>query len=630
MGSTVPMDVLFRTQGAYRFGPFRLDPVGRILTRDGEPVPLQARLFDTLQYLAEHHERVVERDELMQAVWRGRIVDANNLGQAISGLRKALRDGADGVHWVATAQRGYRIAVPVAFEPFEAAPDSGSPEAPAVESRRARWPWIVGAGSAAGVLLVVGLMLGTAQRTPPPVAASFVPPPRSVAVLAFTNMTGDPAQNYLADGLAEELIDTLSQARALQVAARSSSFVFKTRPAAIADVARELNVSAVLEGSIRGGGGRLRIAVRLVDGRTGFELWGKSFDRAPGEALAVETEVGALVAKALHDTLLPGDVGEMALGGTADAAAFDAYLRGIVAERSAHAREAVAAYDAALARDPRFARALARRAIALSTMAAYEDTSDVAARDATEREAVESARRAIAAAPDLGIAHAALGSVLLECRMDFRGAAVSLAHAEDLAPGDADVVREAARLQAYLGHWDAVFAAAQRRLARDPLSPGAYRAMAEVYFNRAAWPMALDALRHALQLESAPTLSDTQMQAALDFLRGDYAAVRRDVAGDVAWHQQVWLAVAEHALGHLPQADAALHRLQAIGGDAMAIQYASIYAQWGQREAALHWLDEAYRLHDPGLVEIRMDRLLDPIRSTPEYRDLEVKMGMPP
>jgi TolB-like protein/DNA-binding winged helix-turn-helix (wHTH) protein len=623
------MDVLFRTQGVFRFGPFRLDPVGRILTRDGEPVPLQARLFDTLHYLAEHHERVVERDELMQAVWRGRIVDANNLGQAISGLRKALRDGADGMHWVATAQRGYRIAVPVAFEPFEPPQPPAVADTTAPASSRGRWPWIVGAGSAAGVLLVVGLWLGTARRTPPPVATPFLPPPRSVAVLAFTNMTGDPAQNYLADGMAEELIDTLSQVRALQVAARSSSFVFKSRPAAIADIARELNVSAVLEGSIRGGGGRLRIVVRLVDGRTGFELWGKSFDRAPGEALAVETDIGTLVAKALQQTLLPEDVDQMSLGGTADAAAFDAYLRGIVAERSADAHGGVAAYDAALARDPLFARALARRAITLSTVAAYMDGGDLAARDATQREAIESARRAIAAAPNLGIAHAALGSVLLECRMDFRGAAVSLAHAEDLAPGDADVAREVARLQAYLGHWDAVFAAAQRRLARDPLSPGAYRALAEVYINRAAWPMALDALRHALQLESAPTLSDTQMRAALDFLRGDYEAVVRDVAGDVAWHQQLWLAVAEHALGHIPQATAALHKLQAIGGDTMATQYADIYAQWGQREAALHWLDEAYRLHDPGLVEIRMDRLLDPIRSTPGYRNLEAKIGMP-
>jgi hypothetical protein len=87
--------------------------------------------------------------------------------------------------------------------------------------------------------------------------------------------------------------------------------------------------------------------------------------------------------------------------------------------------------------------------------------------------------------------------------------------------------------------------------------------------------------------------------------------------------------VAEHALGHIPQATAALHKLQAIGGDTMATQYADIYAQWGQREAALHWLDEAYRLHDPGLVEIRMDRLLDPIRSTPGYRNLEAKIGMP-
>jgi hypothetical protein len=120
------------------------------------------------------------------------------------------------------------------------------------------------------------------------------------------------------------------------------------------------------------------------------------------------------------------------------------------------------------------------------------------------------------------------------------------------------------------------------------------------------------------------------MRAAFDFLRGDYAAVRRDVTGDVAWHKQVWLAIAEHAIGHLPEAMAALHSLQAIGGDAMAMQYADIYTQWGQRTDALHWLNEAYRLHDPGLVEIRMDRLLDPIRSTPEYKNLEAAMGMPP
>jgi serine/threonine-protein kinase len=625
------MDVLVRNQGIYRFGPFRLDPVGRTLTRDGAPVPLQARLFDTLHYLVEHHDRVVEREELMQGVWRGRTVDANNLGQAISGLRKALRDGVDGTHWLATAQRGYRIAVPVAFEPFEPPPSFAALFPPVVETRRPRWPWLVGAGLAVAAI-VAAIAVPLLLPAPRPPEAVFAPPAHSVAVLAFANMTGDPAQAYLADGMAEELIDALSQVKALQVAARSSAFVFKNRPAAIAEIARALNVSAVLEGSVRGGGGRLRITARLVDGRTGFELWAKSFDRTAGETLAVETDIGAAVAGALRANLLPADVAQMALGGTADAAAFDDYLHGIVEERAGpdHARKAVAAYDAAIARDPQFARAFARRAIALAAVADYEAGDDAAALAATQQEAVRAAQRAVSLAPTLGAAHAALGQVLLGCRMDFRGAVAALARAEELAPGDAEVALPAADLQGELGHNDAVIAISQRIAAIDPLSPGAYQRLAQAYVQKSAWPAALGAVHRAEQLEKAPTLFDFQVHAAVDYLRGDDAAVHRDVAGDVPWHQQLWLAVADHALGHTADAMAAMNKLRSIAGDSAAFQYAEIYAQWGQRADALRWLNAAYRMHDPGLLELRADRLLDPIRSAPEYQAIEAAMGMPP
>ncbi|HTZ69581.1 MAG TPA: winged helix-turn-helix domain-containing protein [Acetobacteraceae bacterium] len=622
------MDVLFREVGIYRFGPFRLDPVGRTLSRDGMELRLQARVFDTLLYLVEHHDHVVEREELMGAVWRGRTVDPNNLGQAISALRKALQVGADTTQWVATAQRGYRIAVPVTFEPFDPGPGALA-LSPAIEQPRRRWPWAMGVALA---LLSTALLALLLRHRPVEPTAPFAPPPRSLAVLAFANMTGNPGQDYLADGLAEELIDSLSRIKALQVVARSSAFVFKAHPAAIGDIARALNVSAVLEGSVRGDGGRLRIAAHLVDARTGFELWGQEYDRAPGDILAVETDIGTAVAKALRAALLPDDAVQMTLGGTNDAASFDHYLRGMTEEKSgaAGARAALAEFDAAIARDPHYARAYAQRAIVLSAMAGEDDGADPAVLAATQRNAVESARRAVDLAPALGVAHAALGRVLLECAMDFRSAAAAFARAEELAPGDAEVEFQATFMQGYLGHTDAAIAAALRTIALNPLSASAYRLLAQTYEESGEFSPALATLRHAEQLDTAKGPGNAEIHTQIDFLRRDYAKVLEDAAREGDWHEPFWDAIADHALGRTAEAASSLRKLQSIAGDTAAMQYADIYAQWGQRADATHWLHEAYRLHDPGLLEIRIDRLLDPIRSTQDYKEVEAALGMPP
>jgi TolB-like protein len=167
---------------------------------------------------------------------------------------------------------------------------------------------------------------GTAPAAPVN-AALFAPPPHSIAVLPFVNMSGDANQQYFSDGLTEELLNSLSRINELQVAARTSSFSFQGEHPDIATVAHKLNVAAVLEGSVRRSAHTLRITAQLVNGSTGYHLWSQTYDRDLGDVLALQTEIATAVAAALKATLLGDVAARIEVGGTRNAAAFDAYLR---------------------------------------------------------------------------------------------------------------------------------------------------------------------------------------------------------------------------------------------------------------------------------------------------------------
>jgi TolB-like protein len=167
-------------------------------------------------------------------------------------------------------------------------------------------------------------------------ASAFTPPPHSIAVLPFVNLSGDKEQEYFSDALTEELLNSLAEINGLQVAARTSAFSFKGKDNDIGMVARKLNVGAVLEGSVRRSANTIRISAQLINAVTGFHLWSKTYDRDLGDVLKLQTEIATAVASALKVTLL-GDVGaKVELGGTHNPAAFDAYLRGAKAFSSRH------------------------------------------------------------------------------------------------------------------------------------------------------------------------------------------------------------------------------------------------------------------------------------------------------
>ena len=222
---------------------------------------------------------------------------------------------------------------------------------------------------AALAYFVAGKFWISKHLTPRP--AAFNPPPHSIAVLPFANMSGDKEQEYFSDGLTEELLNSLAEINELQVAARTSAFSFKGTNTDIGTIARKLNVGAVLEGSVRRSANTIRITAQLINAVTGFHLWSKTYDRDLGDVLKLQTEIATAVASALKVTLLGDVAAKVELGGTRNPAAFDAYLRGAKAfnSRRTTTKEipaAIAAYTEAIRLDPHYALAFAGRSIAFT------------------------------------------------------------------------------------------------------------------------------------------------------------------------------------------------------------------------------------------------------------------------
>jgi TolB-like protein len=334
--------------------------------------------------------------------------------------------------------------------------------------------------------------------SPPAPPAAFNPPPHSIAVLPFVNLSGDKEQEYFSDGLTEELLNSLADIEGLQVAGRTSSFSFKEHPD-IATVAHKLNVGAVLEGSVRRSAHTVRISVQLVNAVTGFHVWSKTYDRDLGDVLKLQTEIATAVASALEVTLLGNVSAKIELGGTRNPAAFDAYLRGSKAYSTLHRavdlqfatavyQSAAAAYTEAIRLDPNYALAFTGRSMTLDTYAYYQ--APQAARRSYE-EALADARRAIVLAPELGEAHLALARVFEDGFLDFVHAGDEYSRALSLSPGNARVLQHYGAFEVYMGHTEAGLAAGRHAVVLDPLSTDSHDRLGEAqwasrHYNEAA------------------------------------------------------------------------------------------------------------------------------------------------
>jgi TolB-like protein/predicted Ser/Thr protein kinase len=471
---------------------------------------------------------------------------------------------------------------------------------------------------------------------PPAAAAVFSPPQHSIAVLPFVNMSGDRAQEYFSDGISEELINALSHVDALQVCARTSSFAFKGKDVDIGTIARKLNVGVILEGSIRRSGNTVRITAELVDAINGFHIWSQNYDRDLRDILLLQTEIALAVAQEMQVKLLGDETAKMEVGGTRDAAAYDAYLRGAqiqVTQQDIPAiREALAAFDKAIALDPNFAAAHAQRAVQLRGLAIF--STEPAAVLQFYTQARQEAERAVALAPEYAAAHIVLGwHILLNGFLDFAGAAREIDRAMTLAPGSAAVLDGYAGFQGFLGHHDAALAAMRRAIRLDPQNPR-YREhlLLNLYWARRFGEVPLAALDvKALHPESqnvdfysaASKLALGQPDLALQICESPAAALDRA-------DRHFCLALADHALGKIAQATKELGEFRALNGDLGAVNYAAVYAQWGDPAAALRWLATAERISRTSLLDLKVDWMLDPVRGQPQFQALEQRLGLLP
>jgi TolB-like protein/Flp pilus assembly protein TadD len=472
------------------------------------------------------------------------------------------------------------------------------------------------------------------ESAPATVAASFNPPPHSIAVLPFINLSGDQEQEYFSDGLTEELLNSLAEIDELQVAARTSAFSFKGKDNDIGVIGRKLNVATVLEGSVRRSANTVRVTAQLINTVTGFHLWSRTYNRDLDDALKLQSEIATAVAAALKVTLL-GDIAEkIQLGGTSNPAAFDAYLRGL---RSAKAfstarvlrdlESANSAYTEAIHLDPSYALAYAARSTA-QTIYSSESATVASNREHVDK-ALADARRSIQLAPKLAEGHLALGMASELGALAFTQASEAYNQALALAPGNAQVLGVTGRFAVWMGHAEANFATVRRAVVLDPLNPRSHYALGQALYFARRYDEAIAALSAAISVE-AEYRPAHGFRGLAYFALGNLESARSSCeATPDYWVSQWCLAVTYDKLGRHADAEAAVTKLKAVNGDPSAYQYATIYTQWRSTAKALEWLETAMRLRDSGLVFLKTDPLMDPLRKETRFQAIERELKFP-
>jgi TolB-like protein len=408
----------------FAFGDQLLDVERRELRRGGQPVALEPQVFDLLVYLIRNRERVVSKDDLIANVWGGRIVSESSLTTRINGARKAVGDDGATQRVIRTVPRkGVRFVAEVRDDPEKSAT----------------------------------------------VAASLALPDKpSIAVLPFANLSGDPEQEYFADGMVEEIITALSRIRWLFVIARNSTFTYKGKAVDVKQVGHELGVRYVLEGSVRRAADRLRITAQLIDATNGAHIWADRFGGSLDDVFDLQDKVASSVAAFIEPTLQAAETALAANRPTTDLSAYDAYLRAyaIVFGSAKQIPQALALLEEAIARDPNYGLALAWAAICCMRLCIDGTSPDGEAH--TSRKGADYARRALQVGGDDPGVLANAAFALAHFGEDL-GAMMGLVdRALSLNPNFARGWTVSSRIRAWAGELDAAIEHAEIALRLSP------------------------------------------------------------------------------------------------------------------------------------------------------------------
>lgn len=571
------------SESDFCLGPWRVEPTRNAIFRNGEERHLENRLMQTLVFLAENQGRVLTRRQLFDSVWQDRVVNEEALSRAISLLRTALEDSAYAPRFIQTIPGvGYRLICEV---------------------------MVPGVG-------------GTEQPSQKPATAN------SIAVLPFVNLSEDPANEFFSDGISEEILNVLAQIKRFKVVGRTSSFAFKDKNKDLRKIGRALGVSHVLEGSVRKAGVNVRITAQLINTDDGYHLWSKTFDRELDDIFAVQDEIASAISSALKIELLGEEQDHQIVGGTQNAEAYQAYLmgmhyrnRGALVETVRHAADA---FQYAIDLDPEYAKAYVGLAFTWNDLVwnGYER------QDEGLKQMNLIAKKAIELAPGLADAHLALGLSLQIDIQNRRNALEAINRAMELNPGNTTVLIEYSRIHCNLANHEISIAAARTALELDPVSVYANHWLGHALYFARQFEEAITVLRHVLELDPHYPKPHYFISMSLFWMGNPVSALEEIQHEPLAWMRLTALSTILHRLGRTIEA-AAAHKalLQLDIEDEASVQQAGIFAQQGETNLAIKWLNRAFELGDPGLTQINIDPFLDSLRGDRHFEDLLTKVG---
>jgi TolB-like protein/DNA-binding winged helix-turn-helix (wHTH) protein/Tfp pilus assembly protein PilF len=624
-----------RPPSVYEFGEFRLDPANNQLLRNGLAIPLTPKVFQTLVLLVERSGQLVEKDEFMRRLWPDTFVEDAAVAENISRLRRALGD-ADAQRFVVTVpKRGYRFAAAVTR--VAAAAELAAEPVADPSLKYAAW-WRVRALGGVAALLVVAFTYLHFHR--PPRARMDPPVPiRSLAVLPFEDLSRNPEQEYFADGMTDELITQLAQISALRVISRTSVMRFRGTRKPLAEIAGELNVDAVVEGTVVRSGERVRVTAQVVQASPEQHLWVQRYERPLGDIVVLQGELASEISHAIRITLTPQEQSRLAGVHAVNQEAYEAFLKGRYywSKRTEETtKKAIEYFQQAITRDPTYALAFVGLADSYSSLALNEALQEVVPpRDAFPK-ARAAAERALQIDETLGEAHGSLARIKFQYDRDWPGAEREFKRAIDLNPNYAYAHQWYALSLLRMGRVDEAVHEIKRAQELDPLSLIINANAGFILSVAHRYDEGLEQCRKAVDMD--PSFANAHYRLGqIDILRGMYAEAIPELEKAVALSGGSPRATAELGLAYARLGNRA-EALKLLNGlrERSRRHYVSpfnlavIYSAIGDTDHALEWLEKAYEERSPSLSVLELSPAFAGLRSDSRFTDLVRRVGLPP